>query len=75
MLKYLCKKNVGLFVGGMVASVIGKKILETKTVHNAAVKAVASGIKVKNCASEKIENIKEDAKDIVEESKRVAEEN
>lgn len=75
MLKFLCKKNVSYFLGGVAASIIGKMILETKTVHDMTVKAVATGIKAKNAASEKIENIKEDAQDLVEESKNSSKDN
>lgn len=74
MKSFIGKKHTLIFLGGMIGSKLIGSFLKTKTAHNAAVKVVASGIKAKNHASEKIENIKEDAQDLVEESKKALQE-
>jgi len=51
-------------MGGMVATVVGKKFLKSKTAHKIAVQGVAAGMKLQKDAFEKFQNIKEEATDL-----------
>lgn len=57
-------KNILLFAGGIAAAIIGKKLLESKTVKEGAINTMASLMTVQKEAEETFQNIKEDAEDI-----------
>ncbi len=60
-----------LFVGGMAAAVVGTKILKSDCAKKQCVKAVASGMKIHQNAQVLLEEIKEEAEDIVYEAKEL----
>lgn len=53
-----------LFVGGMVAALIGKQVMKSEAFHKFCVQGVATGMKLQKDALEKIQNIKEEATDL-----------
>lgn len=66
--KVLCK-NLAFMLGGAAIYESAKQFLKTKTAHNIAVKTVATGMNVKKEVMATIQDIKDEAKDIVEEAK------
>ena len=71
MKKFLKDEKVLCFLGGMAATVIGAKILKSKATKNACVKVVASGMKLQQDAQVALEEIREEAEDIVYEAKEL----
>lgn len=63
--KFLC------FIGGMAATVVGCKILKSEATKKTCVKAIASGMKLQQDAQVLLEEIKEEAEDIVYEAKEL----
>lgn len=60
-------KKVWSFLGGLVVA----KILKSDTVHNLAVKGMASTMKVQKAVKESMQNIKEEAEDLCVEEEAV----
>lgn len=61
-------KHVLLFAAGIATAVVGKKVLESKTVKDAATKGMAQVMTVRKDAEECFQDIKENAEDIVEDA-------
>ena len=58
-------KHVLLFAAGIATAVVGKKVLESKTVKDAATKGMAEVMSIKKDAEECFEDMKQNAEDIV----------
>ena len=58
-------KHVLIFAAGVATAIIGKKVLESKTVKNAATKGMATVLSAKKDAEETFQDMKENAEDIV----------
>ena len=58
-------KHALIFAAGIATAIIGKKVLESQTVKNAATKGMASVMSVRKDAEECFQDIKENAEDIV----------
>ena len=56
-----------LFVGGIATAIIGKKIIESKTVKDATTQAVAGVMSAKQDAEKAVEDMKKEAEEIAEE--------
>ena len=54
-----------IFAAGFATAIVGKKVLESQTVKNAATKGMASVMSVRKDAEECFQDIKENAEDIV----------
>lgn len=54
-----------VFLGGIATAIIGKKILESKTVKDATTKGMAAVLSAKKDAEECFQDMKENAEDIV----------
>ena len=57
-------KHALIFVGGIAAAVVGKKILESKTTKDYAAKGMAKVLTCKSELEESIQDIKDNAEDI-----------
>lgn len=66
------KDNILIFAGGIIAGVVGSKLIKTQKVRNAAVKTLAQGMIAKDCVVEEYTNIREEAEDICAEAKVIA---
>ena len=64
-------KHALIFVGGIAAAVVGKKILESKTVKEATTNAVAGVMAVKQDAEDRLDEIKADAEAQLEDEDKV----
>lgn len=62
--RVLRHKHALLFVGGIAAAVVGKKIIESEIVKEATTNAVASVMAVKKDAEDLAEEIRQDAEAI-----------
>lgn len=62
------KKLINLAVG-VALGLVGDKFLSSKSAKNLAVSAVAGGLKVKENLDKSLENIRENANDILAEAK------
>ena len=58
-------KHALIFAAGIATAIVGKKILESKTVKDAATQGMASVMSAKKDAEECFQNMKENAEDIV----------
>lgn len=58
-------KHALLFAAGIATAVVGKKVIESKSVKNAATKGMANVMSIKKDAEECFQDIKENAEDIV----------
>ena len=58
-------KHLLIFAAGIATAIIGKKVLESKTVKDAATKGMASVMSVKRDAEETFQDMRENAEDIV----------
>ena len=58
-------KHALIFAAGVATAIVGKKVLESQTVKNAATKGMASVMSVRKDAEECFQDIKENAEDIV----------
>ncbi len=58
-------KHALIFAAGIATAIIGKKVLESQTVKDAATKGMASVMSVRKDAEECFQDIKENAEDIV----------
>ena len=58
-------KHVLIFAAGIATAIIGKKVLESKTVKDAATQGVASVMSVRKDAEECFQDIRENAEEIV----------
>ena len=58
-------KHALVFAAGIATAVVGKKILESKTVKDAATRGMASIISAKKDAEECFQDMRENAEDIV----------
>ena len=62
-------KHALLFVGGIAAAVVGKKILESQTTKDYAAKGMAAVLSCKSDLEESIQDIKDNAEDIQNDAK------
>ncbi len=58
-------KHALIFAAGIATAIIGKKVLESQTVKDAATKGMASVMSVRKDAEECFQDMKENAEDIV----------
>ena len=58
-------KHALIFAAGIATAVLGKKVLESKTVKDAATQGVASVMSIRKDAEECFQDIKENAEEIV----------
>ena len=58
-------KHALIFAAGIATALVGKKILESKTVKDAATKGMAQVMSAKKDAEECFQDMKENAEDIV----------
>lgn len=58
-------KHALIFAAGIATAIVGKKILESKTVKDAATQGMASVISAKKDAEECFQDMRENAEDIV----------
>lgn len=61
-------KHALLFAAGIATAVVGKKVLESRTVKDAATKGMAQVMTVRRDAEECFQDMKENAEDIVEDA-------
>lgn len=64
MLKIIAHKHALLFAGGVATAVIGKKVLESETVKNAATEAMAGVMTIKKDAEDTLAEMKAEAENI-----------
>ena len=58
-------KHALIFAAGIATAIVGKKILESKTVKDAATQGMASVMSVRKDAEECFQDMRENAEDIV----------
>ena len=58
-------KHALIFAAGIATAIIGKKVLESQTVKDAATKGMASVMSVRKDAEECFQDMRENAEDIV----------
>ena len=58
-------KHALIFAAGIATAIVGKKVLESKTVKDAATKGMAQVMSAKKDAEECFQDMKENAEDIV----------
>ena len=58
-------KHALLFAAGIATAIVGKKVLESKTVKDAATKGMAEVMTIRKDAEECFEDMKQNAEDIV----------
>ena len=58
-------KHALIFAAGIATAIVGKKVLESKTVKDAATKGMAQVMSTKKDAEECFQDMKENAEDIV----------
>ncbi len=58
-------KHALLFAAGIATAIVGKKVLESKTVKDAATKGMADVMAIRRDAEECFEDMKQNAEDIV----------
>ena len=58
-------KHALIFAAGVATAIVGKKVLESQTVKDAATKGMASVMSVRKDAEECFQDMKENAEDIV----------
>lgn len=58
-------KHALIFAAGIATAIIGKKVLESKTVKDAATRGMATVMSAKKDAEECFQDMKENAEDIV----------
>lgn len=58
-------KHALIFAAGIATAIVGKKIIESKTVKDAATQGMASVMSVRKDAEECFQDMKENAEDIV----------
>ena len=64
-------KEILIFAAGVATAVVGKKILESKTVKEATTNAVAGVMAVKQDAEDRLDEIKADAEAQIEDEDKV----
>lgn len=65
-------KHALIFAAGIATAIVGKKVLESKTVKDAATRGMASVMAAKKDAEECFQDMKEDAEDIVVDANKEA---
>lgn len=68
------REHLWFFVGGIAAAVAGKAVAKSDSVRKLAVKGMASGMKLQQDAAYKLETMKEDAQDLVQEQAKAEKE-
>lgn len=63
--KALRHKHVLIFAGGIATAIIGKKLLQSKTVKESCTKGMAAVLSAKKDAEECFQDMRENAEDIV----------
>ena len=63
--KVMKHKHALIFVGGIATAIVGKKILESKTVKDACTQGMATVMVAKKDAEECFQDMKDNAEDIV----------
>lgn len=61
--------KVWSFAGGVAVALIGGAVAKLPQARDAAVKVVAKGMEIQQCANEGVQNIKDDAADLAEEAR------
>lgn len=61
-------KHALIFAAGIATAIVGKKVLESQTVKDAATRGMASVMSVRKDAEECFQDMKENAEDIVEDA-------
>ena len=64
-------KHALIFAAGIATAIVGKKILESKTVKDAATQGMASVMSVRKDAEECFQDMRENAEDIVVDAHKV----
>ena len=64
-------KHALIFAAGIATALVGKKILESKTVKDAATQGMASVMSVRRDAEECFQDMRENAEDIVVDAHKV----
>ena len=72
--KVIEHKHALIFVGGIAAAIVGKKILKSQTTKDYAVKSMAKVLTCKSEIEESIQDIKDNAEDIHEDAKNAKKE-
>lgn len=72
MFEWLKKEKTLYFIGGAVAGLAGLKVLKAKKTREITVQTIAKGMTLKDELMEEIANIREEADDICNEAKEVA---
>ena len=65
-------KHALIFAAGIETAIVGKKVLESKTVKDAATRGMASVMAAKKDAEECFQDMKENAEDIVVDANKEA---
>ncbi|MCU6761120.1 Uncharacterised protein [uncultured Roseburia sp.] len=65
-MKFIC------FASGVLAALVGTKLVKDKTVRKACVATMAKGMKVQKNAQEAFQNMKEEAEDLCYEAQKKA---
>ena len=58
-------KHALIFAAGIATAIVGKKVLESKTVKDAATQGMASVMSIRRDAEESFQDIRENAEEIV----------
>ncbi|MDO4711713.1 MAG: DUF1490 domain-containing protein [Peptostreptococcaceae bacterium] len=74
MKRFFCRKdNVWSFAAGIVATIAGIRIAKSPKTREVLVSGLAKGMKLQHDAQEMIQNMREEAEDLVVEATREAE--
>ena len=74
MVGLLSNTKVLFFVGGVAATIVGKKILKSEPSRKVCVKGLAQGMQLQRCTMETFQNMKDEAQDILADAKNKASE-
>lgn len=66
-------KNIGLFVGGVLFGTAGIKVLSSKDAKKVYTNCTAAALRAKDCVLKTVENVQENAEDILAEAKHINE--
>lgn len=70
-MRFFCRKDhVWSFVAGIGAAIVGTQIAKCPKTREVVVKGLAKGMKLQNDAQEMIQNMREEAEDLVVEATR-----
>lgn len=72
--KYVCRRDLIGFAAGVAATVAGIAVSKCPKTRELIVKGMAKGIKIQQNAQEAIQNMREEAEDLVLEAQKEAQE-